>query len=140
MAVRDVRRLHDRPRLRPHIRSHDKHLSPAERRGNQQAADFTARDGIAPREDARLHRAGVGILDGARPLSVPRRDRYTLLGEILGLLLHGRCRQHHHRYSGAHRFRCIRRSLLSLPGRLQVRIIDDRHGGAGEHKKTLGQC
>lgn len=71
MALRDVRRVHNSPRERTHIRPDDKYLPVAERRGHKQAPGVASRYGVTPRAHAGLHRACVGLLDGPRTLSVP---------------------------------------------------------------------
>lgn len=120
VAVRNVRRLHYLPGIGAYLRVDDKHVSFAQCRSYKQAASIEARNGIAARENARLHRTGLGVLHGLRTVPFPRRGSYSLLGQVLGLLLHRRHCQHRDSYSCAHSIRCIRCSLLSLFGSSQM--------------------
>lgn len=139
MAVRNVRGLYYLPGIGAHLRADDKHVSFAQCRGHKQAPSVEARDGIAARENARLHRTGLGVLHGLGAVPFSRRGSHSLLGQVLGLLLHRRHCQHRDSHSRAHSVRRVRRSLLPLSGGSQVRECGVGHEGLGEHKEKSGQ-
>ena len=89
VALRHVRHLHDGPGLGAYIRPDDQHLPVTERRGDQQATGSATGPRIAPRAHARFHRISLGLFHGPRALSLPRRGGDFVLGQVLGLLVHG---------------------------------------------------
>lgn len=66
--------------------------------------------------------------------------RDFVLGEVLGLLVHRGDSEYRHSHTRPDRLHSLRRALLSLPRRLQVRSQRDRHEGAREHQEEPGQC
>lgn len=92
VVVRNVRSLYHLSGVGAHLRADDKHVSIAQRRSHKQTPGLASRDRIAAREDARLHRVGLGFFHGTGTVSLSRRGGYSLLGQILGLFLHRRHR------------------------------------------------
>lgn len=120
MAVRNVRSLHHVLGVGAHLRVDDKHVSFTQHRSRKQASSVAACDGVAARENARLHRTGLGVLHDTRTVSLSGGSGYPLLGQVLGLFLH-RCHcQHRDSHSCAHSIRRFRCSLLSFFGGLQM--------------------
>ena len=139
MAVRHVRGLHDGTGLGAHLRSNDQHVPATERRGDQQAAGVPVGERVAARAHARLHRTRLGLLHGPRALPFPRRGGDPLLGQVLGLLLHGRHGQHRHRHTCPRRLHRLRRPLLSLARRLQMRGLRHRYERARKDQARARQ-
>lgn len=139
VAVHHVRRVHHRAGGRAHIRADDQHVPAAQRGRHQQAAEHQADPGVAARADARLRRAGVGVLHRARAVPVPGRGGHTLLGQVLGSLRPRRHGRHHHRHTGAGHIRVLRVPLLQELGRVQVQVHRFRHQGARGYQEEAGR-
>ncbi|PSN56730.1 hypothetical protein C0J52_00015 [Blattella germanica] len=138
VALRHVLRVHHGARGRAHLRPHDQHVPAAQHRRRQQTASAPTRQPVAPRAHARIHRARVGLLHGARALPLLGGSGHPLLGQVLGLLLHGSVGRHHHRHPGARRVRGVRGALLPQPRGLQVRVHGHRSQTTRGHEEAVG--
>lgn len=61
-----------------------------------------------------------------------------MLGEVLGLLLHGSHRSYSDSDSSVSDIRPLCHTLLSLAGRASVRHVDNRHEAAGGYEEATG--